>query len=187
MQEIKKISSEVAHENRPWWNYKNDKFITPDGSQHDYYHIETGGNVIIVPVLDDGRLVLVRQYRYLNEKNSVEFPGGGINQNESVVDAANREFLEEAGYKTDNLIKIGTFEPCVGLLKDLSHVFIANELTFVQEPKSEGVEHTEVILRRVDEFENMIKHGEIWNGQVLAAWALVRDLLLKSDSSAQQV
>jgi ADP-ribose pyrophosphatase len=125
---------------------------------------------------------LVRQYRYLNEKNSLEFPGGGISKDESPIVAAKRELLEESGYQTENLIKIGMFEPCVGVVKDLSHIFIANELTMVQEPKSDEFEKTEVILRRVDEFENMIKNGEIWNGQILAAWAMARDLLLKNIS-----
>lgn len=181
MSDIQKLSTEIVHKNQ-YWEYARDQFLLPNGKKGDYYYAQTNGNVIVIPVLDDGRLVLVRQYRYLNGKYGVEFPGGGINKDESVLDAANREFLEEAGYKTDNLIKIGTFEPCVGLVKDTSHIFIANELTVVQEPKSAGMEHTEVILRRVDEFENMIKQGEIWNGQVLAAWALVRDLLLNNSS-----
>ncbi len=179
---IKKVLTEVVHKN-PWWEYKRDQIILPGDIKDEYYYGETNGNVIIVPILDDGRLLLVRQYRYLDDKNSVEFPGGGINAGESPVDAANREFMEETGYKTDNLIKIGTFEPCAGLFKDMAHVFIANELTQVQEPKSEGMENTEVILRRMDEFENMIKQGEILGGQVLAAWALVRDLILNSSQS----
>jgi len=181
MQEIKKVSSEVVNKN-PWWEYKRDKIIRPDGSSGEYFYTETPGNVIIIPLLDDGRLVLVRQYRYLNEKNSLEFPGGGISKDESPIVAAKRELLEESGYQTENLIKIGMFEPCVGVVKDLSHIFIANELTMVQEPKSDEFEKTEVILRRVDEFENMIKNGEIWNGQILAAWAMARDLLLKNIS-----
>ncbi len=183
--EIKKVSSELIDKN-PWWEYKRDQILLPNGANSDYYYGETHGNVIVVPILDDGRLVLVRQYRYLGEKYSVEFPGGGMNKDESPTDAANREFLEETGYKTDNLIKIGAFEPCVGLIKDQSHIFIANELTEVQQPKSEGAENTEVILRRVDEFENMIKQGEIWDGQVLAAWALARDLLLNNSSHAAE-
>jgi len=182
MSDIKKISTEVIHANH-WWEYKRDKFTLPDGAVDDYYYGETHGNIMIVPILDDGRLVLVRQYRYLGEKTSVEFPGGGMKQGETPVDAANREFLEETGYKTDNLIKIGAFEPCVGVVKDMSHVFIANELTETQKPKSDEAEYTEVILRRIDEFENMIKQGEIWDGQVLAAWALARDLLLNNHSS----
>ena len=178
---IKKLSSEIIHKN-PWWEYKCDKIIRPDGSEGEYCYTETPGNVIIVPVLDDGRLVLVRQYRYLAEKNSIEFPGGGIGKEESPTDAAKRELLEESGYSAENLIKVGAFEPCVGVVKDMSHIFIANELLLTQEPKSDALESTEVILRRVDEFENMIKQGEIWNGQMLAAWALARDLLLNNSS-----
>ena len=75
------------------------------------------------------------------------------------------------------------FEPSVGVLKDLSHIFIANELSLVQEPKVEDFEQTEVMLRRVDEFEDMIKRGEIWSGQTLAAWALAKELLLNNFSS----
>ena len=182
MSSIKKISSELIHKN-PWWEYKCDKFILPNGDKMDYFFSETSGNVLIVPVLDDGRLVLVRQYRYLEEKTGIEFPGGGIGKNESPTRAAARELLEETGYTTENLIKVGAFEPCVGLVKDLSHVFIANELTQAQSQQSTGVENTEVLYRRVDEFEDMIKHGEIWSGQVLAVWAMVRDLLSKNSSS----
>lgn len=180
MSDIKKISSEVVQAN-PFWEYKRNQYHLPSGTVKDYYYGETTGNVIIIPVLDDGRLVLVRQYRYLDEKNSIEFPGGGIHAGELPPNAAARELLEESGYKTDNLIKIGSFEPCIGLTKDLSHIFIANELTEIQPPQSEEMENTEVLLRRVDEFENMIKQGEIWGGQVLAAWAIARDLLLKNE------
>jgi len=182
MQEIKKVSSEVVHKN-PWWKYKCDKIIRPDGTEGEYCYTETPGNVIIIPVLDDGRLILVRQYRYLGEKNSIEFPGGGMGKGESPTDAAKRELLEESGYNTENLIKLGVFEPSVGVIKDLSHVFIANELTEIQSPQSEAMESTEVILRRIDEFENMIKQGEIWDGQVLAAWALARDLMLNNSAN----
>lgn len=176
MSTIKKVSSEIIHKN-PWWEYKNDKIIRSDGSEGEYAYIETPGNSIVVPVLDDGRLILVRQYRYLNEKWSIEFPGGGIHAGESPSDGAKRELLEESGYSTENLIKIGNFEPSVGVIKDMSHVFIANELSLVKAPQSDIFEHTEVILRRVDEFEEMIKRGEIWNGQTLGAWTMVRNLI----------
>ncbi|HSR88906.1 MAG TPA: NUDIX hydrolase [Candidatus Udaeobacter sp.] len=182
---IKKISSQVVHKN-PWWEYKCDKIVRLDGTEGEYCYTETLGNVIIVPVLPDGRLVLVRQYRYLADKNSVEFPGGGIAKNESAEDAAQRELLEETGYSADTLTNIGIFEPSVGVIKDLSHVFITNDLFLAQEAKSDKFEKTEVIVRRVDEFENMIKHGEIWDGQVLAAWALVRDLVKNKFSQSAE-
>jgi ADP-ribose pyrophosphatase len=179
MAKIKKISSEIIHKN-PWWEYKCDKIVRPNGSSGEYCYIETPGNCVIIPILDDGRLVLVRQYRYLNDKYSVEFPGGGIRTDEAAADGAKRELLEESGYNTDNVIKISSFEPCVGVIKDACHVFIANELTRIAEPVVDEFEHTEIILRRVDEFEEMIKRGEIWAGQTLAAWTMARNLILKN-------
>lgn len=184
MSDIKKISTEVVHKN-PWWEYRRDQFVLPSGKKMDYFFGETPGNVLIVPVLDDGRLVLVSQYRYLEEKTSIEFPGGGMGKDESPATAAARELLEETGYTAENLIKVGTFEPCVGLVKDFSHIFIANELIQAQTPEfSNEAEKIEVLIRRADEFANMIKQGEIWNGQVLAVWAIVRDLLANNPSQS---
>ncbi len=185
MQEIEKISSEVIHKT-PRWDYKIDNF-KQDGKIREYYYVQTLGSSMVVPVLDDGRLLLVRQYRYLEDKFSVEFPCGGMDVSETPTDAANREMLEETGFQSSDLIKIGSFAPCNGLLKEMCHIFLANELSEVSKPQSTEDEVTEVLMRRPDEFENMIKHGEIWDGQVLAAWALVRDLLLKSDSLASEV
>ncbi len=180
MQEIKKISSKVVSKN-PWWEYKHDTF-EQDGKIREYHYIESHGSAMVVPVLDDGRLVLVRVYRYLEDKFSIEFPCGGIVENETSFDAASRELTEETGFQSTDLVKIGAFAPCNGLVKEMSNIFLANELTEVGKPQSDEFEKTEVLLRRVDEFENMIKQGEIWDGQVLAAWALARGLLFKSDS-----
>ncbi len=183
MSEIKKIDTEIIHDHQPWWQYKCDKIISPNGEEGRYCYIETSGNAIVIPVLDDGRLVLVRQYRYLADKYSVEFPGGGVQAGESPVEAAKRELLEESGYTTENLIKLGSFEPSNGVIKDMSHIFIANELSEIQKPHSDQFEQTEILIRRVDEFEDMIKRGEIWDGQVLAAWALGKDLISNNFTS----
>ena len=180
MQEIEKISSEVVYKNSRW-EYRRDNF-KQNGKIRDYHYVQTNGSSMVVPILDDGRLLLVRQYRYLEEKFSIEFPCGGIEENEAPSDAANRELLEETGFQSTNLIKIGAFAPCNGLVKEMSHIFLANELTEVTKPQSDEDEVTEVLVRRVDEFENMIKQGEIWDGQVLATWAIARDLLLKNSS-----
>lgn len=176
MSQSKKISSEIIHKN-PWWDYKKDRIIRPDGSEGDYFYAETPGNAVIIPVMDDGRLLLVREYRVLHDKYGIQFPGGAISPDEGVLQAARRELLEETGYASENLISIGMFEPSVGMIKDMSHVFIANELALMQKPEMTQFEHTELFIRRIDEFEDMIKRGEVWNGQTLAAWTLARDLL----------
>jgi len=173
--DIKQTSSETLGKN-PWWEYRHDKYTRSDGSEGDYYYCKTNGAVIIIPILENGKLILVRQYRYLAEKNSIEFPCGGIsNKEETPLEAGKREFLEETGYATDDFVKMGEFETNNGYCKDNTRVFVANELKQIKEPDNTPEEVIEVMYRRVDEFDAMIKRGEIWDGQTLAAWMLSRD------------
>lgn len=182
MSQYKKNSSEEIHKN-PWWTYYHDKIILANGEPGDYYYGETIGSgcAIIVPVLDDGRLVLVSQYRYLRDKKSVEFPCGGLKKNESPSEAGERELLEETGYRASEIIKIGSFDALNAVFKDTAHVFAATGLELSGPQQLEKFEQgtIEVFYRRVDEFEEMIKNGQIWDGQTLAAWTLVRDYVYK--------
>lgn len=69
----KTLTRETLLEN-PWWKYNKDLFEIEDGTQGEYHYVDSPGSVMVVPVLDDGRLLMVRQYRYLNGRESVEFP-----------------------------------------------------------------------------------------------------------------
>lgn len=169
---LKKLSEETIHQN-PWWAYKHDVFANGQGRQGDYYYGETkAGMAMVVPVLPDGRLVLVLQYRYLDDKQSIEFPAGGIGDDGSALEAAKRELLEETGCLAEDYVKLGEFQASNGLLKDKSHVFLAQVIEQKPARPDEG-EEIEVIYRRPDEVDEMVKKNEIWDGQTLAAWALV--------------
>lgn len=170
----KHLSTEIVHKN-PWWSYKHDIFALVDDKKGDYYYGESNGAAMVVPVLSDGRLILVGQYRYLRDKWSIEFPCGGISPDEQPSVAAKRELLEETGGNADELINIGTFDPLNGLFKDWVHLFLATEVLIDAKPKNTETETTEVIYRRPDEFEDMIRRGEIWDGETLAAWAIARE------------
>ncbi len=177
---FKTLSTEVIHKN-PWFEYKHDKCLLPNGQEADYYYPETFGSgcSMVVPLLDDGRLLLTAQYRYLRDRQSVEFPCGGIQPPESPSETAQRELLEETGWRADDLIKVGSFEGLNGLVKDTAHVFVARGLEQVRSPQADPSETIEIMFRRIDEFEDMIKRGEIWDGQTLASWAMTRDYLYK--------
>lgn len=173
--DIKQISTEIIHAN-PWWKYCHDKYSLIDKQECDYFYCTTKGAVMIVPILENGKLILTRQYRYLHEKNSIEFPCGAfLDENESALEAAKRELLEETGYLTDDLVKMGEFEPDNGFCKDNTRVFITSDLKQVGQPQNMPNEIIEVMYRRVDEFDAMIKRGEVWDGITLAAWMLCRD------------
>lgn len=171
---FQKISEEVVATN-PWWTYKHDKYKC-DEKEYDYFYGELAGNAIVVPILDDGRIALIRQYRYLQDRSGIEFPMGGVMAGESPLQAAMRELREETGLESTNFSKVAEFEPSLGILKDRSSVFIANEISSQFENSLDAVEDIELVLRRPDEINEMIKRGEIWSGQTLATWTLVRDI-----------
>lgn len=173
----KKLSEETVHEN-PWWKYKHDTYQLPNNEVGNYYYGENGGSVLIVPMLDDGRIILINQNRFLRDKISTEFVCGGITGNETPQMAAVRELLEETGYEAEEYTKVGVFDALNGLFKDTCHIFLAAGLQQIKKQKLDNTEDIEVIYRRPDEFEDMIKRGEIWDGQSLATWAICRDLII---------
>lgn len=174
----KKISEEVMDKN-PWWEYKHDTFEKPrNGGVGDYYYAETKGAVMIVPVLEDGRVVMVIQRRYLSDRQSIEFPCGGMRPDLSVLDNAKQELFEETGCTSENFISIGTFEPDIGFVKDLVHVYIAH-VHSQSEQHLDDTEDIEIIYRHPYEIEEMMNRGDIWDGETLATWCLVRSSLLK--------
>ena len=175
---FKKISEEVLGKN-PFWEYKHDVFEISENKIGDYFYGENKGGSMVVPVLDDGRLLLVLQNRYLREKVSLEFPCGGLDNSESAQECAARELLEETGYQSTNFIKSGTFDSLVGHFKNTTHVFVADELSKQAEQRLDDAEIVELVVRRVDEFEDMIRRGEVWDGATLAAWALSREHVIK--------
>lgn len=182
MKHLKKISEEVLHKN-PWWVYKHDTYEKPNGEIGDYFYGEnedSDGGVLVVPVLPDNRLLLILQQRYLQEKQSIEFPRGTISSNEIPKEAASRELLEETGYQIDELIKVGEFQGNNSRLKNVTHVFLA----YVSEgagQKLDDSEEIEILYRRPDEVGDMVVKNEIWDGQTLAAWAMVHHHFLHKE------
>jgi len=174
MNSWKKISSEVRLQN-PWWSYALDTFETA-GLKREYHYVHHTGSAMTVPVLPDGRLVLIRQYRYLMDRPSVEFPCGGVEEGETFAQAAARELAEETGLVAADLINIGQFCPCNGMIDEWCRLFLARGLRQT-ESSPESTEEIEILTRRLDEVEAMIRQGEIWDGQTLSAWALVRDAM----------
>ena len=164
------LTEETLLEN-PWWAYKRNTFVLPSGTHGVYHYVETPGSVMVVPVAADGRVVLVRQYRYLNGRDSVEFPGGGIPRGMAAAAAAEKELREEAGLVADTLLPLGTFNPYNGVTNELCHVFLATgHRTVPSEP--DETEECEALLVSREELSALIARGEIWDGMTLAAWSM---------------
>ena len=168
----KKVSSEVFHTN-PFWTYKIDKYSLHDGKEASYYYCFTYGSVFIVPVTDIGKIIMVKQYRYLNDRFSIEFPGGSVKKDEQPSLSAHKELIEETGFEGD-FEEIGIYNPCNGLTNEICHVFIARNLKPSMKYKKDEMEDFELLEYTFNEIEEMITANKIYDGMTLAAWSLVR-------------
>lgn len=177
----KKLSEEVIHKN-PWWTYKHDTLEKPQGGTGDYYYGESNGVSMVIPVMPDGRLVLTLQHRYLEDKQSIEFPAGGIVDGMEPLETAEKELLEETGWTADDYVRLGVIQGSNGLFKDKCHIFLAYTLE-QKEQNLDELEDIEVLYRRPDEVDEMVRKNEIWCGQTLAAWALVHHHFLHKEDA----
>lgn len=128
--------------------------------------------MLVVPVLADGRLALLSRYRYLDERMSVEFFCGRVKDGQTVLDAVKAELKDKTGCAVDELVSVGEFQPASGLLKDKTKVFLA-EIENDGALKLNTAEESEILYRRPDEVDEMVRKNEIWDGKTLAAWALI--------------
>jgi ADP-ribose pyrophosphatase len=167
LKELRKIDGKTIDRN-PWWEYRYDRYHHPDGSEGEYYFVHTPGSAMVVPVTPEGNLVFVKQFRYLNGRVSIEFPGGGVKEGQSASDAANRELKEETGFEAGRLRELGIFNPMNGVTDELCTVFMATDLKkSVATP--EPTEEFELLELSIDECHAAIRSGQLWDGMTLAA------------------
>ena len=168
----KKLTEFIVSKN-PWWTYRRDEFLLPNGKQGDYHYVHTLGSSLIVPVQPDGGIVLVNQYRYLRDKESIEFPCGGVKDGHSYDGTAVQELQEEAGYIARSWMVAGEFNPYNGVTDEICRVYVARDLQPVP-PKPDNTEEFEVIALLPDEIDARIISGVIWDGMSIAAWAIAK-------------
>jgi ADP-ribose pyrophosphatase len=166
----KKISSEIKFKN-PWWTYMYDKCILHNGKEYEYYYVHTSGSSFIIPVKDNGKIILVNQYRYLNDRFSIELPGGGIKEGQTPEQVARKELIEEIGFDAD-FEKVGFFNPYNGIADEICHVFIARNLRPSNQETKDDSEEFEMLELSPDEIDEKIRTNEIYDGMTMAAWAI---------------
>jgi ADP-ribose pyrophosphatase len=107
---------------------KRDKVRLPDGAEATREYIVHPGAVMIIPLLDDGRVVLERQYRYPLQRAMLEFPAGKLDPGENVLDCARRELLEETGYSAREWARAGVLHPVISYATEFIDIWFARGL-----------------------------------------------------------
>lgn len=130
------------------------------------------GAVCVAGVLDDGRLVTIRNFRVAVGEWLEEFCAGKLERGEDPAHAAAREFLEETGYRAGRIERLGTFLTSPGFADELMHAFVARELAHAGQ-RLQDDECIEVVLSRPEDFAARIRAGEVRDGKTIATWALL--------------
>ena len=163
------INSEKVFEGRVF-NVTRD---TVSEGEHTYTRevVHHSGSAVIIPVYDDGTVVLVRQYRHPAVRYLLEAPAGTLTKGERPEAGAARELQEELGLSATRLEKLSEFFVSPGFLEEKMWVFLATELTDGPANPEED-EVLEVVRLPLDEALEMISSGEIQDAKTIIALML---------------
>lgn len=137
------------------------------------------GAVGIVPILPDGRVLLIKQYRIALEKEIFEIPAGTREPGESPLTTAKRELIEETGYRSDAFTQLSTIYTSPGILQEELTLYLATDLEPGESAPEDG-ERIALTPLEWSEIDDMIRVGEISDGKTLAGLFLALRLLGKS-------
>lgn len=132
----------------------------PDGSTHQREIIRHRGCVVVIPRLEPQHVCLIRNHRVAVGETLVELPAGTLDAGESPADCAERELIEETGYRPGRLQYLTSFFAAPGILDERMHLFLATELT-AGSPQREKGEEIENLVVPWDDALGMIERGEI--------------------------
>jgi ADP-ribose pyrophosphatase len=150
---------------------RRDTVRLPDGTLATREYIVHPGAVLILPVLPDGTLIMLRQFRYPVGRVLIEFPAGKLDPGESSLATAQRELREEAGYTATRWQSLGRIHSVVGYSTEVIEFFVAEQLTDVGATLDDG-EFLEVGTMSVEDMLVALDRGEITDAKTVAALLL---------------
>ena len=176
--EEKTTASRLMFDGRILHVYEDD-ILLPNGEPAKREHITHVGAVCILPLTDDGQVVLERQFRYPFREEIIEIPAGKLDSaDEDPREAALRELREETGIVPREITYLGDFYGCPAFVGERVRMFFARGLTFGEQALDKD-EFLEVFTMPLDELVEMVLRGEIPDGKTQAAVMRVYAMLQK--------
>jgi NTP pyrophosphohydrolases including oxidative damage repair enzymes len=168
MTQYKRIKRELQYKGRIIEVYK-DTIEVPNGNITCWDTVHHKGAAAVIPVMEDGRIIMVRQYRGPLDKEMLEIPAGGLNhEGESGLSCASRELEEETGYRSEDIKHLITIYTTVGFCDEKIEIFIANNLIESKQNLDEN-EFVSLEYYSVEELKKKIFAGEIEDSKTVSA------------------
>ncbi len=143
------------------FNLKIDEIEYDSGNKGIREVIVHPGGAVVIPVTNEGKLIMVTQIRYPFQTTLLEFPAGKLDIDEDPLDCAIRELEEETGYKSGKVNKLGKIYTAPGYCTETLHIYVAQELKKGDHKREEGEQGMEVFELSFEEIEKKINNGEI--------------------------
>ena len=165
---MKRIHRELVHKGKII-DYYQDTIIADNGMEEVFDFIGHKGAAAVVPVREDGKILMVRQYRNALDRETLEIPAGGREGTEEPTrDCAARELEEETGFKSDNLELLISIYTTVAFCNEKIDIYVARDL----KPSKQNLdddEFIEVEVHDIEELCQMIYDQKIQDGKTVAA------------------
>ncbi|HEB51982.1 MAG TPA: NUDIX hydrolase [bacterium] len=168
---FRRLGREVLIAN-PWHRYCRDRYLQRDGSEGVYYYVDMPGSSAVIPVFDDGTMVLLRARRYLLGLELWEFPIGGMREGDEPLAVAQHELRQEAGLTAGDWTPLGYFAPYKGVSNERCHFFLARALREVPQ-ELEPSEAITVHRMPIAEARSTLLGQECGDGQSMAGLLLL--------------
>ena len=180
MEEFKRLSRDlVAH--GAILDYYQDTMLIPNGNIAKWDFIKHNGAAAVVPIDEEGRLIMVRQYRNALDRYTLEIPAGGLSSpQEPTRDAAARDLAEETGYRAGELELLLTIRTTVAFCNEKIDIYLARGL----EPGNQHLdedEYVQVGAYTLEELTEKIYSGEIQDSKTVAAILAYKDKYVRKD------
>ncbi|WGW04283.1 NUDIX hydrolase [Tropicibacter oceani] len=175
MDHWKVLKKETVFEAPPYLRVSRQRIALPDGRQiDDFYQIHLRPFAIVVPFLDDGRVLTTRQYKHGPGRVCLNFPGGFIDTGEVPQQAAAREMLEETGYQAAHWLALGDYVDNGNQLGCQGSYFLATGCRKVQAPDNNDLEDMREELHSPEALDRALWSGDFAITHGAAAWAFAR-------------